>query len=454
MEFHEVANIFPMMGEEEYEKLKSDIAIHGQREPIWTHDGKIVDGRNRYKACVDVGAEPIFKQWDGRGSLLEFVMSLNMHRRHLTASQKAVVSLSVEKIQAEEARERQRLAGVLYGENHKKEVPQLIAEPLENKGEARDKTAEIIGVNRQYISDAKRIQAQAPELLEPLLDGRINIPMAKILMDFAPEEREEIIAQGEAEVKDTYKRIKKEAIQRKEEAEKETQKATALDVVEFVPAKLKMISVTAGDYWQLGNHLLYCGDTSNPDWLNGTTAQLAFADPPYGAGVETFKDDVFYWEHDYLADAADVVCVTPGIVSIFEFARKTAMPYKWSISTWITNGMTRGALGFGNWIYTAVFSHNSVYRTAQDHYRTTISNSETDRTSHKGRKPSDYMVEMLRLFTKDGDTVIDPFLGSGTTLLVCETMGRKCVGGEIVPDFCADIIMQWEEVTGNKAVKL
>ncbi|KAF0241452.1 MAG: transcriptional activator adenine-specific DNA methyltransferase-like protein, partial [bacterium] len=57
-EFHEVANIFPLMQGEEYKQIVEDIKINGLREPIWLHDNKIIDGRNRYLACIDAGVAP------------------------------------------------------------------------------------------------------------------------------------------------------------------------------------------------------------------------------------------------------------------------------------------------------------------------------------------------------------------------------------------------------------
>jgi hypothetical protein len=85
-EFHEVANIFPMMQGEEFDALKADIAANGLREPIWLHpDGRIIDGRNRYRACCELSIEPEYHTWNGSGSLVSFVVSLNLHRRHLTA---------------------------------------------------------------------------------------------------------------------------------------------------------------------------------------------------------------------------------------------------------------------------------------------------------------------------------------------------------------------------------
>src|SRR5215510_10636739 len=84
MQFHPVASIFPMMSVEEFKALKESIGARGQRNPIYTHEGKIVDGRNRYQACVELGIHPRFEQWDGVGLLCDFVWDMNAGRRQLT----------------------------------------------------------------------------------------------------------------------------------------------------------------------------------------------------------------------------------------------------------------------------------------------------------------------------------------------------------------------------------
>ena len=64
-EFHEVANIFPMMQGDEFDALKADIDANGLREPVWLHpDGRIIDGRNRYLACCELGIEPQYRTWN------------------------------------------------------------------------------------------------------------------------------------------------------------------------------------------------------------------------------------------------------------------------------------------------------------------------------------------------------------------------------------------------------
>src|SRR5262245_52911700 len=111
MEFHEVADIFPMMGKEEFEALKTDIKANGQREPIWLHEGKIIDGRNRYQACTKLGVVPIYRKWDGNGSLVAFVVSLNLHRRHLSESQRALIGARIKPMFEDEAQANKRANG-------------------------------------------------------------------------------------------------------------------------------------------------------------------------------------------------------------------------------------------------------------------------------------------------------------------------------------------------------
>ncbi|GBE53916.1 hypothetical protein BMS3Bbin15_00062 [archaeon BMS3Bbin15] len=159
MKFHTITNIFPMMSEEEFTDLMEDIKKHGLRETIWTWKGEIVDGRNRYLACTKAGIEPQLREWDGEGSLVEFVVSLNLHRRHLSQSQKAMISENMLPFLEEEAKERKRLAGILYGRGgHSKDdrkVTQKIGEPI--KGQAGDQTAnpvisKFLPIVSSYIS--------------------------------------------------------------------------------------------------------------------------------------------------------------------------------------------------------------------------------------------------------------------------------------------------------------
>ena len=283
---------------------------------------------------------------------------------------------------------------------------------------ARDKAAQSVGVSSRSVQSAKKVQESRPDLAAEVKKGKITL---------------------------------NNAIKQAKQEEKQAVIEKAAESEELIPLERK-VSVNVGDWWKLGRHVLYCGDTSKPEFIKKVPmSAMGFADPPYGANVESFDDSTFYWQHDWLIDKCNIVCVTPGIVSIFKFAKITNMPYLWSHSTWIKNGMTRGAIGFGNWIYTAIFSRSSIHRNAQDFDSITIETSTTEETTHKGRKPSKYLAIIFHLFTKDGDQIIDPFLGSGQTLLVAEKLNRQCFGGEIMPEHCELIINRWESMTGMKA---
>ena len=87
---HPAAELFPLMKGAEFDALVKDIREHGQLERIVLHDGMVLDGRNRYRACLEAAIAPRFVEWDGEGSTESFIISKNFHRRHLTTSQRSM----------------------------------------------------------------------------------------------------------------------------------------------------------------------------------------------------------------------------------------------------------------------------------------------------------------------------------------------------------------------------
>ena len=96
---HELALVFPPMSEPEFAAFKEDIREHGQQEPIILYEGKILDGRHRYRACRELTREPRVLRFEGNPrAAAQFVLGRNFHRRHLTASQRALVAAEMCKL--------------------------------------------------------------------------------------------------------------------------------------------------------------------------------------------------------------------------------------------------------------------------------------------------------------------------------------------------------------------
>jgi ParB-like chromosome segregation protein Spo0J len=107
LRFHPLADIFPLMEGEEFDELVADIEANGLHEPITLYQGQVLDGRNRYRACLKIGFESRFEKFaaaafkvtdkrlskiteleDDAAAALAYVISKNIHRRHLSAEQR------------------------------------------------------------------------------------------------------------------------------------------------------------------------------------------------------------------------------------------------------------------------------------------------------------------------------------------------------------------------------
>jgi N6-adenosine-specific RNA methylase IME4 len=191
--FHEATSIFPLMKADEYAFLVADIRQHKQQEKIVLHpNGSILDGRNRYKACKQLGIEPKYRTWDGQGSPLEFVLSENLHRRHLSASEKGCLGVELLPPVEADARERQR-----GGRGGKLLPPNL----EEARGESLDKVAALVHVSRGYVAEAKKLKEQYPDLYRKVRVGNMDLSQAK--REIQANQQEQVIKANEQLVRGT-----------------------------------------------------------------------------------------------------------------------------------------------------------------------------------------------------------------------------------------------------------
>jgi hypothetical protein len=180
---HPACAKFPPMTEEEFTRLKASIAENGQQVPCVMHKGQLLDGRNRWRACVELGRIPTTREWAGEsGSPTAYVVDLNINRRHLSTTQRALLAVELKPVFAAEAKERQRQAGRDHGRGQPSEqlvqkVVQAIPDnTMENK--AAEQAARATGANRDYVRIVKKLENEAPDLLREAEAGKMSLSTA------------------------------------------------------------------------------------------------------------------------------------------------------------------------------------------------------------------------------------------------------------------------------------
>lgn len=165
MQFHKIAEFFPLMEHDEFENLVADISRNGLIEPIWTYENKILDGRNRYLACEAAGTKPKYREYTGSDPM-GFAVSMNIERRHLNPSQKSCLAVELEPFYEAAAKER-----MLSGK----------ADPVSilTQGKSRDMAAEKMHVSSGYVAYAEEIKKDAPELFDEMKAGIIHMKDAR-----------------------------------------------------------------------------------------------------------------------------------------------------------------------------------------------------------------------------------------------------------------------------------
>lgn len=443
-------------GEEDVTTLAQSIAESGWIKPLTvTPEYVIVSGHRRYQAAAQLGYAELpveIETFASKASEIERLLRENENRGK-SPEQQIREGMTWEPIEEQKANQRwanQFGSGKIFPQAEDGRVRDIIARRVGlGSGVTYEKGRAVVERIDEELSVGDLLRRG--ELLRMTLNEQSINAASNLLANMQKSDEK---ARQEQERKEA-ERLRQEELERKR-YEESLRKQDAL----------RPRGVRPGQTWRLGRHLLYCGDSSSEQFINlckQSGASFAFADPPYNAGVAEWDND-FVWKHDYLSQVAPTVAVTPGISAIKDFMRVTDMPYKWSMSYWINNGMTRGALGFGNWIFVSLFTtQQSIYRNEQDLERietdekwdrepVSITGGDHDSLKHKGRKPIRLMQHIISLFTSEGETVIDPFLGTGTTLIASELEGRSCVGAELSVEYCESIIKRWATQTEQEAV--
>lgn len=179
-EIHPLAHLMPAMRDAEYEELREDIAANGLHEPISLFEGKVLDGRHRYRACEELGLYPTFSSYEGDAPAA-FVLSLNVKRRQLTQSQKAMLATDFLPYLAEEGRAAQARAGRRFGRGMnslESSDSKLSEEEVPTPGRSAQRAAEQVGVGHAQVVRANRVKRESPELADQVRRGETTVTAA------------------------------------------------------------------------------------------------------------------------------------------------------------------------------------------------------------------------------------------------------------------------------------
>jgi hypothetical protein len=387
---HPAADLFPLLSESEMVELVEDIRVHGLYEPVWLWNDPetgtvLLDGRNRAHACFQAKVELAVRWYEGDDPI-SFILSENLKRRHLTHGQQVAIAVEAEPLFAAEAAKRKVEAGQEYGKGHPKVLADL-REPSEDprKRWSSERAAKVVGVSGRSLSQFKRVQNHAPDLILKVKSGEVSLDRAeRVVRDREATQRRIIEAHNEAATSST----------------------------------LTTVDIRLGDFREvLGN-------------LQGIEAIIT--DPPYSNEYLPLLGDLALW--------ADTVLAPDGVLAIlfgqthlpeaYQLLQK-GRPYRWT-ACYLTLGP--GYVSYprqvqSNWKPVLIYGGGPRIGDV-------IHSEGLDadaKSNHRWGQDYTAFHTLVERLTKRGQTVVDPFLGSGTTLLAAHALGRHAIGCDIDP---------------------
>lgn len=260
-----------------------------------------------------------------------------------------------------------------------------------------------------------------------------------------------------------------------------------------VPEAPEQPTTVEGDVWVLGKHRLMCGDSTSIDavekLMNGQLADMVFTDPPYGMSYGggrargnhalNEKGGVLIKSHGMIKgddlEGENLIQLVRDALSASVSASKQGSAY-YICFTWRTysefesaiedSGLSvnncivwdKKSIGLGNANYRP--QHEFIFYVKGGSWHGNKSESDvwymsrgaTGEYVHPTQKPVELIERAIENSSKQGDSVLDVFGGSGSTLIACQKQNRDCRMMELDPKYCDVIINRWQDFTGEQAV--
>ncbi|MGD0178942.1 MAG: ParB N-terminal domain-containing protein [Candidatus Sulfotelmatobacter sp.] len=181
--FHPLVEIFPEMEKHVFAEFIADVKVNGVREPITVYKNQIIDGRSRWLACEVLGItcpQRVYEGKENESDLLAFVLSKNLHRRHLNTSQRAMLAA--------------KIADMTHGGDRKSD--QAGKSQLDSVGRpSRTDAAKLLNVSPESVTTAKKVIATgSPEIVKAVEQGRLAVSAAAKIADHPPAVQRQAVA--------------------------------------------------------------------------------------------------------------------------------------------------------------------------------------------------------------------------------------------------------------------
>ena len=211
---HPAANAFPMMDRQQFASLKQDIEKKGQQDYITFWREQLIDGRNRLRACEELGIEPLTCELDDDADPLAFIISANLHRRHLTTAQRSMVAAELATLEK---------GGDRKSEDFKGQNCPLI-----------DDAASLLSVSPRTVRTAKQVKEKGSlELVDAVKSGDVTVSQAANLCKAVPDKKKQtkLVKEGKQAIKAAIKPQPKQSNPKTAKADAKAEKvdATAVD---------------------------------------------------------------------------------------------------------------------------------------------------------------------------------------------------------------------------------
>jgi site-specific DNA-adenine methylase len=375
----EFKKLIPALSVEEFNQLEANCLAEGIREAILTWDGFIIDGHNRYEIATKYSLEyeTKSKHFKDENEVKEWMINNQFGRRNLSNYQRSVLALELESVFSERAKEKQKEAG---------EVKQKSAEaPIETRKEL----AKVANVSHDTIAKVKVIEAKAPEEVKAQLRT------------------------GEVSINQVYQEIKKE--------EKNQIKLNERDRLAEIGKNKKIeIDFRLGDFEEVFADL--------PDG----SIDCIITDPPYPYEFIEVWTKLSRFAKRVLKPNGYCIAYS-GQMYLPEVIKRMNehLDYYWTFAVY-HEGQTQIVNGINlmcRWKPVLIFQNGKkkIENTFQDYF---IS-EQREKNGHDWQQSKSGVGYLIEMFTKEGDTIFEPFAGSGTTIIAARDKNRNILSAEI-----------------------